>query len=291
MTCVSMQEMNSIQNALGANPKGQEAEISLLIKAHYPDGKLLVLVEGRSDREIYSRFYPEEKCDIYFSVKYSGCLGLADVLRSLNKKYSGRLIVIKDADFDHLDNITYPDLPNLFLTDTHDIETMMLTEHYKAQLKEEFNVDGIDEKIKDALNDIIHLSYLKWMNHVECRKINFRDSCNLGSCYNGRNVVSVDKWLNKINTYEKNENKDLFNKEEVCSFESGHSISMDETLQLTCGHDMVDAITLKIHACCRKNVSKRRVGQMLKDNFTEEDYQRTKLYGSIDLWLSSNGYD
>ena len=99
--------MNSIKDALGKCPHGVTAEIALILRSHFPDNKLLVVVEGASDKKVYSRFYDSSKFDVYCSTKYSGCLDLPDMLRALNAKYLSRLIAIKDADFDHLNGVGY----------------------------------------------------------------------------------------------------------------------------------------------------------------------------------------
>lgn len=52
--------MNSIQSALSANKGSRLAEIALMIRYHITDNKLLIVVEGSSDKEIYSCFYPKK---------------------------------------------------------------------------------------------------------------------------------------------------------------------------------------------------------------------------------------
>lgn len=61
--------MNSIQSALSANKGSRLAEIALMIRYHITDNKLLIVVEGSSDKEIYSCFYPKEKFEVYFKEK------------------------------------------------------------------------------------------------------------------------------------------------------------------------------------------------------------------------------
>ena len=278
--------MNSIQKALVLNPSGRSAEIALLIRAHYADGKLLIVVEGSSDKDIYSRFYPKEKYHVHFSAKYSGCLGLAGMLRGLNKKYSNKLIAIKDADFDHLNGVNYPDIPNMFLTDTHDIETMMLTDGFIRQMERDYSVEDGWGKVNTAINDIRHLSYIKWMNDKTGAKLNFKDTCKVGSCYDGMSCTDISQWLSKIYARSANTGKINFSEKDVNEFERNNPIAKDEIRKLVCGHDMVDAIVHKIHACCRKNVKAQNIANSLKDSFTEDYYNKTALYKSINTWLS-----
>ena len=206
--------------------------------------------KGSSDKDIYSRFYPKEKYHVHFSAKYSGCLGLANMLRVLNKKYSDKLIAIKDADFDHLYGVNYPDIPNMFLTDTHDIETMMLTDGFIRQMERDYSVEDGWGKVNTAINDIHHLSYIKWMNDKTGAKLNFKDTCKVGSCYDGMSCTDISQWLSKIYARSANTGKINFSEKDVNEFERNNPIAKDEIRKLVCGHDMVDAIVHKIHACC-----------------------------------------
>lgn len=282
--------MNSIQSALSANKGSRLAEIALMIRYHITDNKLLIVVEGSSDKEIYSCFYPKEKFEVYFSEKYPGCLGLADMSKRLNLKYSERFITIKDADFDRLDGVCYKDIPNMFLTDTHDIETMMLTDRFVKQLECDFTVSDVKDKIDVAINEISHLSYIKWMNHKFNSKLNFKNCCKVGSCYNGTECVSIVQWLGKINAHPTNAGKKHFTERDIIDFEQKNLISSDDVLQLVCGHDMVDAIMQKIHTYCQKNISKQSVSNMMKRCFTVEYYKKTILCDNINRWLLCHNY-
>lgn len=46
-------------------------------------------------------------------------------------------IGIKDADYDVLNHVSYP-YPNLFMTDKHDLETMMISEEALENIMKEF---------------------------------------------------------------------------------------------------------------------------------------------------------
>lgn len=277
--------MNSIQSALISNPESITAEIALLIMANSKAGKLLIVVEGWSDKDVYSRFYSEENFQVHNSTSFPGCQGLVEMTRKLNIKYLKRFIVIKDADFNHLDGISYSDIPNLFLTDTHDIETMMLTDGLMKQIELDYNITEIKDKVNNAANEIKHLSYIKWMNEKLNTGLNFKKSCKIGSCYDGNKCVSIEQWLNKINSYSANVDKKHFTEKDILEFEDHYIISSDKIFQLVCGHDIVDAITQKIRFCCKKNVSKQYVANVMRKCFTEEFYKKTILCNSINSWL------
>ena len=280
--------MNSIEAALGGCPHSLTAEIALMLRSHYRDGKLLIVVEGPTDKEIYGRFYDSHDFDVYRSTKHAGCINLPDMLRALNTRYSERLIAIKDADFDHVDGMRYDDLPNLFLTDSHDLETMMLTKAFSQQLEIFLGVEKAEELIRDSIKDIIHLSYIKWMNKVKGAKLEFKKSCRVGSCYNGMRCVDIATWLGKIYSSVKNSGKPRFSVNDVEKFEEDKKVDETGMLLLANGHDIVAAITNKANARYKKNVSADKIADILSKSYTNKDYSETSLCSSISSWISTH---
>lgn len=281
--------MNSIKDALGKCPHGVTAEIALILRSHFPDNKLLVVVEGASDKKVYSRFYDSSKFDVYCSTKYSGCLDLPDMLRALNAKYLSRLIAIKDADFDHLNGVGYGGIPNLFLTDTHDLETMMLTEDFYRQLESELGITDAKAIVLSSIHDIVHLSYIKWLNDVSGIKLVFKKVCPVGSCYDGTCCVDIAAWLHKIYSHVRNVGKRPLTVADVEAFESCAGVTNDNLLQLVNGHDMVAAVANKIKAKYKRNCSKETVAGILADSYTYFSYSKTALCSSVDAWCLKVG--
>lgn len=280
--------MNSIQKAHTENPKSLSAEISLMIRSHSLDHKMLVVVEGQSDKNFYKTFYKDENFDVYWSSKYSGCLSFDTLLNDLNEKYLQRYIIIKDADFDHL-NGKKPVCRNLFLTDTHDIETMMFTDDFAKQTESDYDLQNVKDIIYCAISDIRHLSYIKWMNALRETKLNFDKSCHIGNCYNGSEQIDIETWLDKIYHHPANLNKQIIKSDEVKDFEKDKDIQESDALQLVNGHDFVSAIANKLHHCCNKNISKKEISKSMRRCYTIENYKTTSLCKEINKWLNHIG--
>lgn len=280
--------MNSIQKAYTENPKSLSAEISLMIRSHSLDHKMLVVVEGQSDKDFYKTFYKSEDFDVYRSSKYSGCLLFETLLNDLNEKYLQRYIIIKDADFDHL-NGKKPVCRNLFLTDTHDIETMMFTDDFVKQTESEHGLQNVKDIIYEAISDIRHLSYIKWINDLREIKLNFTASCHIGSCYKGYKQIDINTWLNQIYHHSTNSDKQVITSDEVKDFENDKEIQEADALQLVNGHDFVSAVTNKLRHCCKKNISKKEIGKSMRRCYTIENYKTTSLCKNVNKWLNDIG--
>ncbi len=101
------------------------ADIKLTLTHPKYKERILVIVEGIYDEKLYLKFFDNNDTGIKST---TGHRYYEHILEQLNDSYSSRFIILKDADFDHLNKKCYNKYPNLFLTDTHDIETMMIND-------------------------------------------------------------------------------------------------------------------------------------------------------------------
>jgi hypothetical protein len=125
----------------------------------------VIIVEGGADKSIYSKFIDCDKCIFVVSHGKKNALDAIDIL---NKRNFEKVVVIVDADFWHLDGIK-PSHKNIFLTDTHDLETMILrTEIFKNiiyELVDNSKAKKIGKPVDELLveNSLI-IGYFKWIN-------------------------------------------------------------------------------------------------------------------------------
>ena len=281
---------NSIAEGIKDKPESLEAEFALVIRSESRSKKLIIFVEGKSDEQVYSRLFGES-CHAYSSNRWPGMLRLESATISLNKKYSTRFITIKDADFDHLEGKTY-DIPNFFVTDTHDLETMMATRTFLRTLSSKYNITAAHPFVCQAVKDIIHLSYLKWMNAKEDRKIPFgKGSCKVGTLYDGRTAVPINDWLATIagrlpKCVGGGCVAHLPTREEVSTFEQTHPVK-HHILQLTNGHDLIDALVERVKSATKKNVRTDDIWELLSGSYSFTDFSCTALYQAISRWEQS----
>lgn len=102
----------------------------------------ILVVEGDKDARVYNRFFNNTKCKITPSNGKDNAIKALAILEKSN--FKGVLTII-DADFWRLDGIK-PSSPHLLLTDTHDLENMILRSGALEIILSEF---GSSVKIKN----------------------------------------------------------------------------------------------------------------------------------------------
>jgi hypothetical protein len=85
-------------------------------------GGTVLLVEGTNDSKIYEKFVDEGRCAL---IPAYGKANALEAIAILNKTRVAGILSIVDADFWHLHGIR-PPAANVLVTDSHDIEVMML---------------------------------------------------------------------------------------------------------------------------------------------------------------------
>jgi hypothetical protein len=277
--------MNSIQNSLSKNTNSAVAEVASMIRSHSKDHKILIVVEGPSDCKVFRKMYDANDFDVYNSIHYTGCLHFKDILDGCNKKYKSRFLIIKDADFDNLNQIHYDKYPNLFLTDTHDLETLMLNYSF---VPNNFNpICPFNNKnfVLSVMGDIIHLSVIKWYNEIYKLNLNFKNTCKVGRCYKGNCSITISDWLNAIAQEPQNSMKKIPTENDILTFEHSPKNCVQNYMQITNGHDLIDGMTIKHHYNINENLKKDSVYQEIENNFDENFYMNTTLCFNINKWL------
>ena len=138
------------------------------------EGRVFILVEGDSDVRFYRKVFRQNTCKIE---EIPGGKGKVEfVLRELNKAFK-LIIGIRDADFLHLETKKSP-LSNLFLTDFHDLEILLIQSEtaFSAVVHEFSDIDkSVHNSLKiKLLNALKFLSYLRWYNDIKNLEVNFK---------------------------------------------------------------------------------------------------------------------
>ena len=147
------------------------ASVKALFENEMNAEKVVVIVEGQDDVMVYGSFMREDRACIYPD---GNCQKHFRILSSLNPYYGDRLLAIKDADFDRVESKSYC-YDNLFLTDTHDLEGMILAGGL-PELEGEDAVCCSMIEMEEIYAELEGVSYLKWYNHTKCLGINFSDT-------------------------------------------------------------------------------------------------------------------
>lgn len=262
-------------------------ELKQLLSHEANEGKTIILVEGIDDRTFYVRYVSEP--NVVFSVLNS-CHFMPDILSRAksDKVLAERVIGIKDADFDRILGKDYH-LDNLFITDTHDWETMAQTNESERNVTIEAlgrTETGIFTKV---MNDLKNYSYLKLYNIAEiCDKgkegINFRDF-SISNIYNGEDECEVDKCLEKVKDHNNNARLPHFpGEEEIAEVKTAYP--NPDPLQFTCGHDVIQGVVQRIIHLkgTSTEVGVKETARIFRTTFTADLFKTTQLYRDIANW-------
>lgn len=242
--------------------------------------KVITLIEGPDDEFCYKHLLATSK--VYFhriNIRFH-----EKIVGDLIAKYPTKLISIRDADFCRANN-NVPTRANMFHTDEHDLETMMLSSGDLVDLTADYPglVEAIDKRALCGI--LLDYSYMQWYN------------------YNGHKNLAF-KELNTVNLYE---NGKLANPNglfaEVCAcssmhtatfaeyelFKQSHPVNDNLLLCITNGHDLMDCIYSEMHKVKRGNLPKAKVLKSFYKNYTISMFQQTLLYAQLSDWARLNG--
>lgn len=266
-------------------------EIKQLLSHDANEGKTVMLVEGPDDRTFYVRYVSEPHVEVFV---LNTCHFMSDILRQAKNDVvlSERVIGIKDADFDRILGKEYH-LDNLFLTDTHDWETMTQTVESERNVTIEAlgrTEIGVFTKV---MNDLKNYSYVKLYNIVEiCNKgkegINFQDF-SISNIYDGENECEIECCLDKVKNHNNNARLAHFpGKAEIDGVKSVHP--NPDLLQFSCGHDVIQGVVQRmIHLKgAGTDVGFKETARIFRTSFTADMFKATQLYRDIANWSLSH---
>lgn len=266
--------INSIQEFIGENPDDKVSEVVQTLNHEDTGDRILILVEGDDDEVFYGDYLNSQKAYIY---GMNGCEHFVHILNTLNPLYPGELAVIKDADFDHLNNTTYSH-DNLFLTDKHDYEMMLVSPNRVKLIAMEYGIDAADaERIYDRIvANISDYSYIKWHNSRRgpgIPGINFRTSKAVH--HYGK---TIDESLNILRPYQHDAvNLNLADIESL----KRSNIGVDKC-QLVNGHDFCELIPKAIKDIKMRNIRNKDIPVKLRSHYSRADFLSTILANSLD---------
>lgn len=244
--------------------------------------KIIVLVEGKDDIDVYKSFLDEDKVDFQ---SRDGCSKVREVHRYMMKMYKSPFISILDSDFIRLSERKIKRPKNMFYTDYHDSEMLMVNSY--GLMKAVFfsvvpsHVQYVE--LKDRIMDELHvLSLARW--YVVKNK--------LGWVYCGLDLASlswgvsipVDEVMKVFSPGKKP--KGQLKKDDLERFI--HDYNGVDKRQTTNGHDFVSrmaAIFKKEFGC---QLSDNDLRKKLCESFELKRAKTTQLYSEIKTWCDEN---
>ncbi len=263
--------ISSMREASEFAEDAKVADVKSLFDTHVNEGKVVLVVEGADDKEVYEKVTDTSSVCIYVDCN---CDKHLVILNALNGSYGNRLLAIKDADFDRLDG-TEPPYSNLVLTDAHDMEGMIVEDCLPELQGEDAERCG-SINLADIYSGLEDISYLKWFNHSNHCGINFAGvtleediTAYFNACVaNTENVVVVT--LN-----------------DMYAFKATHQGVSEK--ELCNGHDLFERIYVCAKATKVGNFAKKPFFRRLRRVYPSIKFVNTSLYQDIRKWEAANG--
>jgi hypothetical protein len=175
------------------------------------------------------------------------------------------------------------------VTDTHDIETMMLTPRVCRRICLETINREYQNLSSQAMSSLKNLSYLRYYNdkmilnggNPDKKGINFR-----GVIIADVASVSVRDVLQHVKA-KGNSNKTSFPDLNAMNlFINQNPINNKDLALFTNGHDLVHAIQYILHSQnqAARAYSDKNIATMIRMSYCKNEFRNTKLYQDIDNW-------
>ena len=253
----------------------------------HPTGKnyIWILVEGITDQRLYAKLIDGQNTKV--EMVHGGVEKLREVLVILTQE-TKQVLGIRDADFLHLNN-EQEIVDNLFLTDMHDSEMMMLSCDTTFQSIVAEYIPSKRNSFSDLRTEILislsFLSGIRWINAIECLELNFKSG--LAIFYNSESlVIDKQKCITEIETCSPNKRRSL----NIAEIDSKISMISDY-YNLCNGHDFESAFALHATKITVNSIKDKNVGEALRLSYRKEDFALTALYASLKNWEQQTGYD
>jgi len=253
----------------------------------------MVIVEGSSDVRVYQRFFDREAC---FVIPALGKANATGALRMLDEGGVTGILVIIDSDFWALDGIV-PDNPNLLTTDTHDLETMILSSPALEKVLDEFCLQQKRETVGMHVRDMLlevgrPLGFFRWLSSsrhenlaLRFKNLHFEKFIRVE---NDKVSVHIPRLVREVRLNTVNF---MYNERELAEklqtmIESNHH----NPWHVCRGHDLVTIFTYLLREVFgnrrARDMNQEMVDALLRLSYEYHFFRRTKLYDGIREWES-----
>lgn len=258
-------------------------------------GKSTLMVEGTSDSNVFLLMIDSSKCRMIISEGKDNVLAAMEIIR--RRTYPGVLAIV-DADFDHLENRAW-NLNDVAVTDTHDIETMMLsTSAFQKVLfrygvgtfaKVQIDAEAFEKSAEELLNRLLsagmRLGYLRWASKRHDLRIGF-DQIDYSRVVDASTLIlredrleievlrasgsEAGTWMD-INSRATSLMRDTHDPWQICN-----------------GHDLTKLLALYLTRVTRLSVTRKAIEADLSLAYSSDHLRATKLYGTVIRWEQGN---
>jgi hypothetical protein len=252
----------------------------------------VVLVEGLDDSQLLGRHLA--RCRI---VVANGRPHVLDALEHLNRIGDAGITGLVDSDFWELDGDA-PQTPNLVRTDAHDVEVMLLAspalDHVLAEFGTAEQIDAFQQArnidVRTALFRLATpLGCLRWLSHKNKLGLNF-DKLVLEDFISEKKLTADDEtMLRSVFARSVTAARLDIVRDELAATVA----SAPDPLQVCCGHDCVDVVSIALRRMLGHNtvadVSRDRLERALRLAYESRYFDATRVSGAFGAWQAASG--
>jgi hypothetical protein len=249
-----------------------------------------LIAEGDTDSRVWKNLVDSTKCCVENAYNKDKAVKVLNILEKEN--FAGVLAIV-DADFWILEG-TVPSSPNLLLTDTHDLETMLLKSPALEKLLLEH---GSEQKIKDFAKDIRHtllesakvIGYLRWASLKFDYYLKFEDLAFKKFVEEGTLVLNKS---DLIKTVKDKSQKPGLDERKIQQKMDSLTTTTQDMWYVCCGHDMIGILSIALckalGSCKPQKVEPNVLEQDLRLAYESSYFCKTQLYAAIQQWEKNN---
>lgn len=253
-----------------------------------------MIVEGKTDSILFNNFIDDKLCEIIISDGKENAVNILEILEE--DGFSGFLAII-DNDFWEVDGISHKSL-NLFQTDTHDVESMILK---SPALEKVINEFGSPDKLTGTKNEIGNIirrkmlkcskpiGHLRWVSLKKNLELKFEGLT--FSRFIDKDELTIDI-RDLIRTVKDNSQKHKIDENEIKREIDEIQGKKINPWLICCGHDMVWVLSIGLTKLWgSKNTREVNPDILEKDlrlGYDFRFFRKTKLYESICKWEETN---
>ena len=254
-----------------------------------------MIVEGETaDLRVYRRFISPEFCQIIPAHGKENAIQSLEILE--DEGFAG-IFAIVDADFWRIEGVE-PLSVNIFITDSHDLETMILKSPALEKLLDEFGstskiasiIQQREADVRQILLDIGRpIGYFRWISQRYDFSLTFNDIVYSQFINNRTLVLGINKMISTVKN--KSSRHDLDEKylqnliDEITDEEH-------DSWDVCSGHDLVRILSLGLRRTFGSNqpneVRPEMLEKFLRTGYEAVYFYTTQLYQSFKNWESSN---
>ena len=249
-----------------------------------------LIAEGDTDSRVWKNLVDSTKCCVENAYNKDKAV---EVLNILEKENFAGVLAIVDADFWILEG-TVPSSPNLLLTDTHDLETMLLKSPALEKLLLEH---GSEQKIKDFAKDIRQtllesakvIGYLRWASLKFDYSLKFEDLAFRKFVEEGTLVLNKS---DLIKTVKDKSQKPGLDERKIQQKMDSLTTTTQDMWYVCCGHDMIGILSIalckELGSCKPQKVEPNVLEEDLRLAYESSYFCKTQLYAAIQQWEKNN---